>query len=214
MTVFPKSVADDFSMLHTPGKAKSYRPASAKLVPDLGARKVQDKLKNGSLRYVNTRVADTHRALLAVSEMNDVGHDVFFPRSDRNIKAYAYHEGSGTKLELENGVFGLPVELVPCSQSTWKIFFTFYSGTDRRNDGQGCDCGSPKLTGACNCSRSHARCSVATSCQCWVEVLGVATRFVLFQEVNCWEKDQWSQEGDRGQNDKSNCSVKATQGQL
>ena len=101
VTVFPRSVADDYPMLHATGKVKSYRPASAKLVPDPGARKVQGKLKNGSLRCVIPRVADTHRASLAVSEMNDVGHDVFFPRSDRNIKAYAYHEGSGTKLELE-----------------------------------------------------------------------------------------------------------------
>ena len=52
---------------------------------------------------------------MAVSEMNDMGHDVLFPRSDRGVKAYACHEGSGTKLELEraNGVFELPVELVP-----------------------------------------------------------------------------------------------------
>ena len=43
--------------------------------------------------------------------MNDMGHDVFFPSSDRNIKAYAYPDGSGTKQELErvNGVCGLRV---------------------------------------------------------------------------------------------------------
>ena len=54
--------------------------------------------------------------------MNDMGHDVFFPRSDRGIKAYAHHESSGTKLELErvSGVFELPVEIVPYSQSTSK----------------------------------------------------------------------------------------------
>ena len=100
VTVFPKS-ADDYPMLDMPGKAKSYRPASGKFLPDLGARKVQVKLRNGSLRYVNPRVGDTHRALMAVSEMDDMGHDVFFQRSDRGIKAYAYHESSGTKLELE-----------------------------------------------------------------------------------------------------------------
>ena len=54
--------------------------------------------------------------------MNVMGPDVFFPRSDRGTKAYAYHESSGTKVELErvNGVFELPVELVPYSQSTSK----------------------------------------------------------------------------------------------
>ena len=101
VTVFPKSVADDYPLLDMPGKANSYRPASGKLLPDLGARRVQVKLRDGSLGYVNPRVADTHRALMAVSEMNDMGPDVFFPRSDRCIKAYAYHESSGTKLELE-----------------------------------------------------------------------------------------------------------------
>ena len=107
----------------TSGKAKSYRLASGKLLPDLGARKVQVKLKDGSLRCVNPRVADTHRDLMAVSEMNDMGHDVVFPRSDRGIKAYAYHEGSDTKLELErvNGVFELPFELVPYERSDFKI---------------------------------------------------------------------------------------------
>ena len=112
VNVFPKTVADDYPMLQTPGKAESYRPASGKLLPDLRARKVQ---KDGSLRYVNPGVADTRRALMAVSERNGVGHDVCFPRSDRGIS-------SCSKLELErvNGVFELPVELVPYGQSTSK----------------------------------------------------------------------------------------------
>ena len=58
---------------------------------------------------------------MAVSEMNDMGHDVFFSRSDRGIKAYAYHGGSCTKLELEraNGVVEL-VEFVPYKWTTSK----------------------------------------------------------------------------------------------
>ena len=46
---------------------------------------------------------------MAVSELNDMGHDVFAPRSDKGIKAYAFHEDSDTKLELErvNGVLEL-----------------------------------------------------------------------------------------------------------
>ena len=63
---------------------------------------MQVKLKDGSLRFVIPRIADTHRALMAVSEMNNMGHDVFFPRSDRGFKSYANHESSGTKLELES----------------------------------------------------------------------------------------------------------------
>ena len=126
----------------------SVRQASSRF----GARKVQVKLGDGSLRNVNPRV------LMAESEMNDMGHVIFFPRSDRGIKTYAYHESSGTKLELErvNGVFQLPIDFVPYSQSTSKnstsgpYFFTFCSGTDKGHDGQDYDCGPPKLTGACN----------------------------------------------------------------
>ena len=55
VTVFPKSVADDYPMLHTPGKAKSYRPPSGKLLPGLDARKVQVKLKGGPLQHGNPR---------------------------------------------------------------------------------------------------------------------------------------------------------------
>ena len=122
VTLFPKTVAEDYTVRKTPGKAKSYRPASGKFLPDLGARKAQVRLQDRSFRCVNPRVADTHRALVAVSEMPEMGHDVFFPRSDRRIKAYAYHGGIGTKLELEraNGVFELPVELVPYKRTTSK----------------------------------------------------------------------------------------------
>ena len=51
-----------------------------------------------------------------------MGHDVFFPRSDRNIKAPAYHEGNGMKSEFErvNRMFELPVGNVPYSQSSSK----------------------------------------------------------------------------------------------
>ena len=77
--VFSETMAEDYSMLKIPDKAKNYRRA----------RKVQVKLKDGSFRCVNLRVADTHRAPMAVSEMNDMGHDVHFPRSDRGIKACA-----------------------------------------------------------------------------------------------------------------------------
>ena len=85
VTVFPKTVAEDYPVLKTPGKAKSHRPASGKLLPDLGARKVQVKLQDRSFRCVSPRVADTHRALVAASEMNDMGHDVLFPRSSTEV---------------------------------------------------------------------------------------------------------------------------------
>ena len=37
------------------------------------------------------------------------------------------------------------------------VFFTFCSGTDRRNDGQGCDCGPPKLTGTFSAARPRKK---------------------------------------------------------
>ena len=99
MTVFPKTVAEDYLVLKIPGKAKSHRPASVELVPDLGAVKVQVKLKDGSFRRVSPRVADTHRALMAVSEMNDMGHDVFFPRGGVCVPRGQRHEVAARQSE-------------------------------------------------------------------------------------------------------------------
>ena len=86
------------------------------------------------------------------------GTRCIFTRSDRNIKAQAYHEGNGMKLEFEraNRVFELPVE--KCSiqpefveeEHFRSVLFTVSSGTDGRCDGQGCDCGPPTLTEACS----------------------------------------------------------------
>ena len=147
-------VADNFPMLDMPGKAKSYRPASGKLLPDLGARKVQVKLRDGSPRYVNPRVADTHRALMAVSEMNDMGHVVFFPRSDRRhqgirVPREQWHETGARESEWSVRVAGRTCSIQPEyieEQHTRSVFFTFCSGTDQGHDGQGYDCGPPKLT--------------------------------------------------------------------
>ena len=133
MTVFPKTVVEDYTVRKTPSKAKSYRPASGKLLPDLGARKAQVRLPDSSFRCVSPRVADTHRALVAVSEMPEMGNGVFFPRSDRGIQAYAYHGSIGTKLELErvNGVFELPVSLF---QKSGRILCTLSTRAARKPD--------------------------------------------------------------------------------
>jgi len=133
VTVFPKHIAVDYPISNTPGKAKSYRPASGAVVPDLGTRKVQVRLSDGSQRIVNPRIADTHRALMAVSEMNDMGHDVFFPRTDRDMKAYAYHEATGTKMELErrNGIYELAVDVMPYSSKDKTKEFAHLSALDQ-----------------------------------------------------------------------------------
>ena len=89
--------------------------------------------------------------------------DVFFPRSDRGIRAYAYHEGSGTKLALErvNGVFQLPVQRAPYSQSTPKNRYVF-----SKKGCSGLRLWTTQTDRGMQCSKSHERSSVATS-QCW-----------------------------------------------
>ena len=85
---------------------------SCKSCVDLSARKVKGKLPGVSFWYANPRMAETCEVLVAVSE-SDMSHDVFFPCHDEGTQACAYHEGCGTKLELEsNGVFELPVKIV------------------------------------------------------------------------------------------------------
>ena len=79
---------------------------SYKSCVDLSARKVKDK------RYANPRMAETCEVVVAVSE-SDMSHDVLFLCHDEGTQACAYHEGCGTRLELEsNGVFEFLVEIV------------------------------------------------------------------------------------------------------
>ena len=78
---------------------------SCKSCTDLSARKVKGKLRGVSFWYANPRMAETCEVLMAVSE-SDMSHDVFFPCNDEacydeGTQACAYHEGCGTKLELE-----------------------------------------------------------------------------------------------------------------
>ena len=57
--VFPKMVADDYPMLHRTGNAKSYRPASGRLLPNLGCAKGASQVQ---------------RRVSQVSEPESVGH--------------------------------------------------------------------------------------------------------------------------------------------
>ena len=79
-----------------------FETKSCKFCVDLSARKVKSKLRS-------TETYEVLVALVAVTE-SDTSHDVFFPCSDEDTQACAYHKGCGTRLELEsNGVFELPV---------------------------------------------------------------------------------------------------------
>ena len=131
-----------------PAKAKRYGPASGKLLPNLGARKVQVKFNDGSLEYVNLRIADMPRASRTVSEMNDMGHDVFFFFSLYRQKHQGVCVPRGQCVRVAGRTCSVQPEYVEERHSSF-VFFTFCFGTDQGDGGQGCECGPPKLTGAC-----------------------------------------------------------------
>ena len=163
--VFPKSVANDHLMLHTPSKATSCRPASGKLLPDLGAQKVQVKLKDGSLKYVNPTVADTHGALMTVSEMNEMGHDVFFPRERQKHHGVCVPRGQWHETGARESEWSFRVASRACSiqseyfkeQQFRYVLFTFGAGTDRRHHGQDCEGQSAPNERGMECSDSYRR---------------------------------------------------------
>ena len=65
---------------------------------DLSARKVDGE----SFWYVNPRMAETHRILMALSETSDMSHDVSLSCCYRCTEACAYHGDCGMKLELQS----------------------------------------------------------------------------------------------------------------
>ena len=144
VTVFSRMVAD-FPTLETPGKANSCRFGRT---VDLSARKVKGKLRDVSLWYVNPRMAEVLRVLMAVSEMSDMSHDVFFPRSNRRYQSVCtprglWNEtGAGVKRRLR-------VASGACSalcSDDWEelqfrfVHITFRAGTDRGHDEHDCMC--------------------------------------------------------------------------
>ena len=107
VTVFPNTVADDDPFLQAPGKAMSFRQASAGSWCAKGAGQAQRQVSSvrepdsgGHTRSFDGGVRD---------ERHETRH--VLPQERQGIKAYSYHEGSGTKLELEraNGVFELSI---------------------------------------------------------------------------------------------------------
>ena len=89
--------SDDYPILRTPRKAKSCRPASCKLLPDLVCGKVA-----GQTQRRVSQMREPESGGDAQSFDGSVRDErVFFTPSGRGIKAYACHEDCGTKLELE-----------------------------------------------------------------------------------------------------------------
>ena len=91
---------------------RSFETKSCTSCMDLCARKVKGKFGGVSFWYAGPKMAEKCEVLVvlvAVSE-SDMSHDVFFPCYDEDTQACAFHQGCGTRLELEsNGVFELPV---------------------------------------------------------------------------------------------------------
>ena len=82
---------------------KSCKPAkSCTSCLGLSARKVKGQLRDVSFWYVNPRMVETCEVLVAVSETSDMSHDVSLTCCYKDTQACVYHEGCGTKLELES----------------------------------------------------------------------------------------------------------------
>ena len=166
----------------------------------------------GPLRYVNPRVAHTDRDLMEVSEINDMGHDVFFSRSDRHqgecVPRGQWHEAGARESEWSLRVASGACSIQPehfGEHHLRYVFLAFGAGTDRGHDGQDCDSGSPKMTGACIAASPTEGARLeplvvggSTGCR---DVIYPIPRGGLLGER---ERD----EGEREQNEESNCSVK------
>ena len=112
----------NYLMFQTPVKELQ---ATGKFLLDFGARKVQVKLKDGRVSLVREPESGGHAHSFdgGVRDVRSGTRRVLHPKGDRGVKAYAYHEGSGAKLELErmNGVFRVPSRACsPYSQSNSK----------------------------------------------------------------------------------------------
>ena len=155
VTVFPKSVADDYPMLDTSGKATSYRPASGKLLPDLGARKVQAQRRVSQIREpescghaqgVDGGVRDERhgtRCLLPKERQRHQG--VRVPREQ-------WYETGARESERSVRVASRTCPIQPEYIEEQHIRFVFFTSALEQIK-EGYDCGPPKLTGACNAVR-------------------------------------------------------------
>ena len=80
-------------------------------IPDEG-RSEYHLLIDGEPRKITPHIAPIRKPLVSVSDMNDKGHDVFFPH---NGQAMAIHSSTGTitKFHRVGGRFEIEAEVVP-----------------------------------------------------------------------------------------------------
>ena len=117
VTVWPVEVCDDWPTVQTDASRKgveySTAGAGATALKNEGERTLELMMADGDKRRLRAQVAGVRKPLLAVSEMNDAGHDVHFLRDGR---AFAVHGTTGkiTNFIRTNGVFELEVTVPRC----------------------------------------------------------------------------------------------------
>ena len=158
VTVFPKSVAGDYSVLQTPGKAKrlqtSVRQASSRSgcakSPSQAQRRVsqiREPESCGHAQSVDGGVRNERHGTRCLLPKERQRHQ------DARVPRVQWHETGARESERSVRVASRTCPIQPEyieEQHIRSVVFTFCSGTDEGHGGQGYDCGPPKLTGACN----------------------------------------------------------------
>ena len=113
---------------------------------DLKARKVNRKLRDATFWRANPGAAETCKVSMAVSETNDMSHDVFFPCCDEGTEVCVCHEGRRSKLELraERSLRVASRDRRAHCSDDWRErevgfdLVTFAAGADRGHDDHDC----------------------------------------------------------------------------
>ena len=124
VTVWPTSLWPDAAeTLPTPESLKGQRywgpgDVDEPTIPDQGRREYQLNVPGCGRRALNVRCAPVRRALLAVADLNDLGHDVFFlaPRDEEtegNYFAEQYKTGEITRFVRRGKRFEMDAEIIP-----------------------------------------------------------------------------------------------------
>ena len=120
VTVWPRDLCND-------GRPTMETPESRSGIGYLGAQEGAPSIKDEGCRQyrvvdgqqktrdLKVRVANVRKPLLAVADLNDLGHDVVFPATARGLSAFARDARTGetTSFERRNRVFEYAVDVLP-----------------------------------------------------------------------------------------------------
>ena len=109
------SFGESYPLEDVPKTEIGYKTAGGGRVLDQGRRKVQLKVTGGKHRVWKPRIGDVHKPLLAISELNDAGHDVHFTAL-HGAWAENTKTGEVTWFTRNNGIFEFEAEIVPYSE--------------------------------------------------------------------------------------------------